>query len=336
MSTAATDDGRMAAATRGGPPAGHRPIPGLPADLYRAGDDGRVQRYHKGERRWKDLAIHFDRGMALVQVRVDGRRVKWSVGGLILRAFGQPRPLGCTCLHKDGNPANNALSNLAWAPRNTSKIGRESPNNPFARAVARCREEGRPWRGHNVKLTPEKIELARAFYASGATHGDIAEELGVSRGCVQHLFSGRTFRDLTPDVAGQDRTARGSFSSNATIDEETVREVLRLISRGKRLDEIARLVGASPSVVRGISRGTGWRHVSREGLVKPPRVGSRIAGAKLTEEDVACILSELASGARGRDLARRFGVTEAIISRIRSGKTWRHVPRPEAAHTKGD
>lgn len=46
----------------------------------------------------------------------------------------------------------------------------------------------------------------------------------------------------------------------------------------------------------------------------------------LTEADVAIIRATPRSYGSGRALARRFGVSDGIISAIRTGRTWREVP----------
>lgn len=48
----------------------------------------------------------------------------------------------------------------------------------------------------------------------------------------------------------------------------------------------------------------------------------------LTEQDVTHILTRLAAGDYGKDIAKDFGVTAANITAIRLGKTWAHIPRP--------
>jgi DNA-binding Xre family transcriptional regulator len=52
--------------------------------------------------------------------------------------------------------------------------------------------------------------------------------------------------------------------------------------------------------------------------------GSKHPMAKITEDDVRWIRTE---GRRmtGKDLAKKFGVSVASISMIRSGRTWKHV-----------
>lgn len=54
-------------------------------------------------------------------------------------------------------------------------------------------------------------------------------------------------------------------------------------------------------------------HAWRIGLQKAP---------KLTPDKVRTIRAELATGARGIDLAAQFGVARSTISNIRSGKIW--------------
>ncbi|MBK9181407.1 MAG: GIY-YIG nuclease family protein [Acidimicrobiales bacterium] len=56
--------------------------------------------------------------------------------------------------------------------------------------------------------------------------------------------------------------------------------------------------------------------------------GSKNTQAKLTEEAVTEIRRRLAEGETGRSLARTFGVHESIVSEIKTGRRWRHVPTP--------
>lgn len=51
--------------------------------------------------------------------------------------------------------------------------------------------------------------------------------------------------------------------------------------------------------------------------------------SKLTTGDVVAIRERLASGERGRHLAAEFGVHESVISQIKNGRVWRHIPSPQ-------
>jgi len=56
--------------------------------------------------------------------------------------------------------------------------------------------------------------------------------------------------------------------------------------------------------------------------------GEKSITAKLTEEIVAEIRRLVATGPRGtqRRLSERYGISHAQMSRIVSGKRWRHLP----------
>ena len=56
------------------------------------------------------------------------------------------------------------------------------------------------------------------------------------------------------------------------------------------------------------------------------RPGSKDHHAKLTEEDVKRILLD---PRRAPQVAEQYGVSESAIRRIRTGKSWKHVPRPK-------
>ena len=56
--------------------------------------------------------------------------------------------------------------------------------------------------------------------------------------------------------------------------------------------------------------------------------GKANINAKLTDSDVCWILAALISGIQQKTLATYFGVHRSIISRIKRGKGWKHVPRP--------
>lgn len=57
--------------------------------------------------------------------------------------------------------------------------------------------------------------------------------------------------------------------------------------------------------------------------------GSRNPQAKLTEVDVVEILRQLGASRPGRSIAAQFGVTEQLVSQIKRGVGWPHVPRPQ-------
>lgn len=53
--------------------------------------------------------------------------------------------------------------------------------------------------------------------------------------------------------------------------------------------------------------------------------GSKNAAAKLKEEEAIDIKRALKEGVSGAYLSRKYGVSKTIISRIKLGKTWKHI-----------
>src|SRR4051812_31439367 len=86
---------------------------------YRVGDDGTVwscrPKNGKGANvSWRQLRpTPRPNGGYLVAVLHPGQHT-FLVHRLIMEAFVGPRPDGLQCCHGDGNPANNAISNLRW------------------------------------------------------------------------------------------------------------------------------------------------------------------------------------------------------------------------------
>ena len=66
-------------------------------------------------------------------------------------------------------------------------------------------------------------------------------------------------------------------------------------------------------------------HAKRLGLY-PVMHGSQKGSAKLNESAVAEIRALIANGETNVSIARRYGVSTAPISYIRTGKHWQHVP----------
>lgn len=60
--------------------------------------------------------------------------------------------------------------------------------------------------------------------------------------------------------------------------------------------------------------------------IKPKISGENSVHAKLTENDVRDILK---SKRPGREMAAKYNVSEAAISNIRNGKSWKHINRKE-------
>lgn len=132
-----------------------------------------------------------------------------------------------------------------------------------------------------------------------------------------HLWPG-TNRDNIQDASRKGRISRGEHRNTARLTEHDVRDICRSTASHTCL---AKRYGVSPPTVGEIKRGKSWKHVP--GLrVKCTTSHLRRNGknATLTEQDVEEIR---ASNESQRILARRYGVSQSNISKIRLGKTWK-------------
>lgn len=71
------------------------------------------------------LKPSFDRdGYCLVSISRGKNQISKRVHRLVLESFVGSCPIGMECLHNDGNPSNNKLSNLSWGTPEQNWIDR--------------------------------------------------------------------------------------------------------------------------------------------------------------------------------------------------------------------
>lgn len=170
-----------------------RPIPGWEG-LYAVSDQGRVLSVERvvlkksGPARLlpKVRRTHLSRfGYPSVSLCRGSHYTLCRVHELVLAAFVGPRPEGQVCRHLDGNPANNALSNLAY--------GTHTENMADARrhGTLKCGE-----RCHQAKLNEQQVRAIREAGDVGETQRAVAERFGVSRSTVADIWARRRWRHL--------------------------------------------------------------------------------------------------------------------------------------------
>ncbi len=172
----------------------YRELDSLGFPGYRVGSDGSVWTRWQGSsvgpvllpewRRMKPF-VHRHRGprrtYLCVDLTRDGRRHSFLLHRLILEAFVGPRPVGMECRHLDGNPQNNALSNICW--------GTHAENGTDTRRLGR----------YAVKLTEQQVREIRTRYAAGGVlQRELAEEYGTTRMNVSSIINRASWRHLNP------------------------------------------------------------------------------------------------------------------------------------------
>ncbi len=129
-------------------------------------------------------------GGYLVVILCSPSRKRWvKVHVLVCEAFIGPRPSKAhQAAHWDGNPANNALSNLRWA---TNKENMQD-------AIRHGRtNRGRHWRVVDGAVTDAskltEYDVRNIRLAEGRTKASLAIEFGVSEGMIRAIKTRRTW-----------------------------------------------------------------------------------------------------------------------------------------------
>lgn len=118
----------------------------------------------------------------------DGPRLVRKVHRLVAEAFIGPRPSDKHQIaHWDGNPENNAVTNLRWATAKEN-IGDKIRHGRVTRTSGEINGQ--------VKLTAEKVREIRARYAAGANQYDLATEYGVKQPTISNIITGKTWGHL--------------------------------------------------------------------------------------------------------------------------------------------
>ena len=246
-------------------------IPALPADCrpiidrgdprvtiegYGVRADGVVLGWHRRRKKWLPLAVKVGaHGFRKVHIGPRHAGRERGVAALVLRAWVGPRPLGCEPLHyPDPDPGNNRLENLRWAPRGTSKTGRQLGPTPPQVALGD--------RHYHARLRAADIPEIRQLYRAGVSAAEIAEKYDVTSGTIDNVLHGRTWAHV-PDPDGPVQVRRqGTTSAEcplAVLDWERVAEIRRRLAAGEHTRAIAADFGVSNCCVRDIAFGRTWK-----------------------------------------------------------------------------
>lgn len=186
-------------------------------------------------------------------------------------------------------------------------------------------------RGYGQIRVGRKMVVASRF--SYQLHfGEFQEDLFVchkcdNRACVNpgHLFLG-TQKANMEDAVSKNRHAFGTRNGQAKLTNESVLEICILYLTGKwSTYKIAKHIGISQSVVKGVLSGTAWQHLILPDLrEKLDAEVEKHKLRKLTARKVSSIRSLHAAGNYSRqNLAEKFGISYWTICDILRGKTWK-------------
>ena len=109
----------------------------------------------------------------------------------------------------------------------------------------------------------------------------------------------------------------------AKLDVVKVQEIIKRIGKGESYDDISRDYGVSRQCIKDIATGRTWRNR-----------GDRCHLAKLDEGKVKEIIARIDMGEPYDNIAKDYGVHNSCISKIATGTSWAHVPRPNGYRFK--
>lgn len=158
-------------------------------DGYRVGTDGTAWSCHRRPRKsrvrdgiWWQLSPTTMKDTGRQAITIKGKLI--YVHKLVLEAFVGPCPTGLQCCHEDGNPANNALTNLRW-------------DTPVSNQADRDRH-GRTNKGgkHHFSTIPDSVVDAIKKDAASATrvYGwrvTLQRKHGVSKSTLTRILNGQ-------------------------------------------------------------------------------------------------------------------------------------------------
>ena len=120
-----------------------------------------------------------------VTLAKDGKRTTHWLHIVVLTAFAGPCPSGLQCRHLDGNPANNARSNLKWGTPLENAADRDL-HGTTARGDRNAAATLTEAQAREIKYRPRKWGMGKA----------LAAEFGVSESLVSDIRTGRTWSHL--------------------------------------------------------------------------------------------------------------------------------------------
>lgn len=113
------------------------------------------------------------------------------------------------------------------------------------------------------------------------------------------------------------RQARGSKGGRAKLNEEQVGEIRRLALEGVSQRELSRRFRVNRVSIRLILIGKNWKH-----LPGPPPISTR---SPMTEVQAATVIQLGKTGMKQKEIAKLIGTTQANVSLIILGKSWRRL-----------
>ena len=161
--------------------------------VYEISNLGRLKRVGKapGARVGHILATLLDgHGYAFNVLCRDGVGHRFSIHVLVAAAFIGPRPEGYDINHLDGNPLNNAVTNLEYATRSDNNIH-------SYHVLHRTHGGAKGVRNSGAKLTETQVRKIHRLFATGRyTQSELGRMFNVTHVTVHRIVHGKGWKHL--------------------------------------------------------------------------------------------------------------------------------------------
>lgn len=184
-------------------------------------------------------------------VRAHRASKMWSLG---------KRKAKCFCCHLCNNPSCVRPSHVYWG---------SSADNASDRVLAGVHKKSIP-RGSASVLSvlneAQAQEIVDKYYAGGVSGYTLGKEYKVSRGAIDKILRGKSWRHCVkiPNrklLQAEKGYRRGSQSKNAKLTEAKVRAIRQKKAAGCKQKDLAKKYGILETTISAIIRRKTWRHV---------------------------------------------------------------------------
>lgn len=186
-------------------------------------------------------------------------------------------------------------------------------------------------RRRNAKLNGDKVRQIRQLYKGGMSQRRIADKFGISRGTVEPIVKGETWRHIDPDWEPHVFEAGHQSRGSTKLTENDIRQIRNALDKGESAVALASLFDVSTPTIFGILRGETWSHVDSEWVANVIESGFGLTESKvktirtLQKEYEEAETRFKALKKEMKALPDTYEVSPRVINNVLKGRTWKHI-----------
>lgn len=171
-----------------------------------------------------------------------------------------------------------------------------------------------------------EVQVIEIIADENSFYEELTRKYNVTASTIQGIRRGDTWKHLArPNgVEGPRDILKGENHVFAKLTNDQVLEIIENDTHTHQ--ELGDLYHVSPTLVTAIKNGKIWKHINRDNLKIRDNKGESNTNAKLKEADVEYIIKN--KDASHRKLAAMFNICSSTVRSIKTGKKWKHIPRP--------